>query len=306
MDNKPLLSICIPTYNRAPFLDECLKQISSQITNEGLEDTIELLVSDNHSTDDTPDIVKKHIQAGAKIRYFRNEKNLGMDGNFVNCFKNATGNFIWLLGDDDYLMKGALKLIVEQLGAQSIGLVHLKTGNHSNGIIEYSNAEKFLCDVSFWITFISGNIVNSKFIQNFEFEKYAGTLFSQVPLYMTAANSSKKNVLIDYPILDGGKDAKNNGGYNLYEVFIKNYLGIWKEQMNFYPDFKKIYAKEKINIFRGLIVNRIIQDFILQNNGNFKKDGAFRIILNYYGGMPQAWYYLIKECATTVLRKLGF
>jgi len=53
------LSICIPTYNRAKELDECLSCIVPQIMDK---DSIEIVISDNNSDDNTEQIIQKHMK----------------------------------------------------------------------------------------------------------------------------------------------------------------------------------------------------------------------------------------------------
>ena len=108
---KKLLTICLPTYNRANVLSESLEHIVSQITDEN-KTKVEILVSDNCSTDNTPEVVKSFIERGIPIVYNRNSENLGSDGNFLYCINNASGKYIWLLGDDDYLVEGTLDYLL--------------------------------------------------------------------------------------------------------------------------------------------------------------------------------------------------
>lgn len=108
--NTPLLSICIPTYNRANLLDSALYSLMPQILDLG--DTVELVVSDNCSPDNTADIVDKYIQLGVPIRYYRNERNLGAAKNILLlCNELALGEFCWVLGDDDIVRPDGLMRI---------------------------------------------------------------------------------------------------------------------------------------------------------------------------------------------------
>ena len=107
---KPLLSICIPTYNRADLLRECLECLAAEITPFG--DEVELIVSDNCSTDRTRDVVEQ-MSKKAKIRYNRNNTNLGCAGNIKILVEQlATGEFCWLIGDDDIVRKGAIPKVL--------------------------------------------------------------------------------------------------------------------------------------------------------------------------------------------------
>ncbi len=99
-------SICIPTYNRAAHLKNCLHSIILNKSRSAID--FEVCVSDNCSTDDTEEVVRG-AQASIDIKYQKNPANLGVPGNFLNVVEMADGEFVWLLGDDDLLMPYALK-----------------------------------------------------------------------------------------------------------------------------------------------------------------------------------------------------
>ena len=98
------LSICIPTFNRATSLENCLYSIANSKKVDF--NSIEVCISDNHSTDDTPLVVEKFTEKFAdliSIKYQRNDKNLGIPRNFLNVVKLGSGEFCWLVGDDDLI-----------------------------------------------------------------------------------------------------------------------------------------------------------------------------------------------------------
>lgn len=100
------ISICIPTYNRAVQLGSCLQSIILNKPDPTLD--FEVCVSDNFSTDKTEEVVR-HAQASINIKYQKNPGNLGIPQNFLNVVAMASGEFVWLLGDDDLLMPYALE-----------------------------------------------------------------------------------------------------------------------------------------------------------------------------------------------------
>lgn len=109
----PVLSICIPTYNRGELLWSALDSLVGQITQLGGK--VELVVSDNCSTDDTARIVDQ-MQAQCPIRYYKNDRNVGAIRNILNLVENlASGEFCWLLGDDELVRDGGVRQIVEAL-----------------------------------------------------------------------------------------------------------------------------------------------------------------------------------------------
>ena len=106
----PLLSICIPTHNRADTLLHTLNSILHQAT-----DAIEIVISDNHSDDNTRQIVKELQHRHHQIRYFQNSENIGYDRNLLNAVDRATGTFCWLMGSDDQVEPGAVAKILKTI-----------------------------------------------------------------------------------------------------------------------------------------------------------------------------------------------
>lgn len=109
--NNPVLTVAIPTYNRADFLKKTLETLRGQY-NEAME----ILVSDNKSTDDTPQLVSMFQKSMPYLRYHRNASNLGGDANFVKLYELARTRYIWFLGDDDPVEDRAVENILQSLG----------------------------------------------------------------------------------------------------------------------------------------------------------------------------------------------
>lgn len=109
------LSINIPTYNRDKYLKKNLLIIISQLRDDNLLQEVEINISDNASTDNTPTLVKQLIQDNKdiSINYKRNRNNLGPDLNFINTMKMATGKYSILFGDDDYFEPKAIKKLLQ-------------------------------------------------------------------------------------------------------------------------------------------------------------------------------------------------
>jgi len=112
---QPVLSICVPTFNRAATLRVMLEAVLPQVA--ALHGEVELCVSDNASPDETPDVVRA-AQAVWPLRYSRNEANLGPIRNFHRVTnETATGEYAWILGDDDLVRPGAVQRVRDALCA---------------------------------------------------------------------------------------------------------------------------------------------------------------------------------------------
>jgi glycosyltransferase involved in cell wall biosynthesis len=100
------ISICIPTYNRALLLENCLHSIIQSNSFSDLD--FEICISDNCSTDNTQDIIN-NAQKIIPLNYSRNSSNIGMARNFLKVVDMAIGDFVWIIGDDDLLLPGTLE-----------------------------------------------------------------------------------------------------------------------------------------------------------------------------------------------------
>lgn len=112
MHKKPVISICIPTYNREQLIGDCLDSVVSQINDNNLS-LIEIIISDNASTDNTKKIVETYQQKYSNISYYRNDSNLGLIRNIIKVTTYAYWEYLWLLADDDCLSSFSIGYILE-------------------------------------------------------------------------------------------------------------------------------------------------------------------------------------------------
>jgi len=98
--NNPSLSIYIPTYNRKDRLFELLNALAAIKTQSASTD-FEVVVCDNASSDGTPNLAHQAVSNNIVDTYIRRRINEGPDSNILDCFKFTTGDFVWVLCDDD-------------------------------------------------------------------------------------------------------------------------------------------------------------------------------------------------------------
>ena len=128
----PLLSICIPTFNRLAYLRELLPVVIAEVAEANrVEARVELLISDNASTDGTEAYARGQVHAW--LVYRRNPTNIGGDRNFLACVAHARGDYVWLLGDDDLLASGGLARVLHALAQHAPGLLILPTDERAGG-----------------------------------------------------------------------------------------------------------------------------------------------------------------------------
>jgi glycosyltransferase involved in cell wall biosynthesis len=111
---SPLLTIGIPTYNRAHLLYSLLEIICPQIAS--VPDSIEVIISDNCSSDNTRDVSAAFSKRYGFVHYHRNDVNVGFNGNLkVIAVELAKGKYCWLIGDDDVVSNHGIRNICEAL-----------------------------------------------------------------------------------------------------------------------------------------------------------------------------------------------
>src|SRR5215471_12176422 len=226
--SKPLLTLAIPTYNRAWCLRELLPLLVDQVKNEP---RIELIISDNASPDDTSSVVQDFMARGLPARYIRNTENIGADANFLQCFEQARGKYVWLFSDDDLIVPGALKKVLSYCEAAEYDLVWVSSYSFGeshqprpaglgNDAIEISDPEAYAKRVHIFFTFISGNIINKDRIladHAADFSSLVGTNFLQLGWAYAALNGFVCGLYINEKLI--AVRADNTGGYKLFKVF---------------------------------------------------------------------------------------
>ena len=113
----PLVSVGIPTYNRRPLLERAIRSVLDQDYPE-----LDLVVSDNASSDDSESALRALASADPRLRYERARENRGHAVNFRRVFELARGDYFMWLSDDDEITPGYIRRCVEELEADP-GLV---------------------------------------------------------------------------------------------------------------------------------------------------------------------------------------
>lgn len=193
-----LLTIAIPTYNRRNLLKRALESIVPQLNPK-----IELLVSDNASDDGTDEMM---VQSFPMVRYIKNETNKGWDYNFLQCYREAKGTYVILLGSDDRMSAGAIDYLTDFLENNDCDLVFLnyrfydvtrKEVYLENGIhikdyqdkqdIVTTDRNLFMKYANHGITFISASVVRkSMLLEVKDSDKFVGTNFIHTYIMLEA------------------------------------------------------------------------------------------------------------------------
>jgi|APTNR8051073442_1049403.scaffolds.fasta_scaffold16341_2 glycosyltransferase involved in cell wall biosynthesis len=113
--NQPLLTVSIPTWNRALLVKELLQQVCDEVLQHNLQGEVDILVSNNASTDNTDEVIQPFLSRYSFIQYNRNVTNTGAKSNVLKSMELANGKYVLFMGDDDRIKQGALSKIIALL-----------------------------------------------------------------------------------------------------------------------------------------------------------------------------------------------
>lgn len=145
-----MISVCMGTYNGQKYIKE---QIDSIISQLGIDD--ELVISDDHSSDGTVDIIKSYNDS--RIRFYLNELQPGVTHNFENALLKSKGDIIFLADQDDVWLPGKLSRMVQFMKNGGYDVVECNcslTDSNMNIIKEQYYDENFLQVKSVWANFV--------------------------------------------------------------------------------------------------------------------------------------------------------
>jgi glycosyltransferase involved in cell wall biosynthesis len=184
-DSNPLVSIGIPTYNRA---DGKLRDVIERALGQTYQN-VEVIVSDNCSTDHTPELVQSIIDP--RLRYFRQDINKGPNNNFNFCLQQARGEYFLLFHDDDMIDHDFVEVCISSLKPdQTVGAIF--TGvriidEHDNVLEEHVNNGAGLSPVEFIMGWFESKTVLY----------LCSTLYNTARLKEVGGFSSKNNLYDD-------------------------------------------------------------------------------------------------------------
>jgi abequosyltransferase len=288
--NIKLLSICIPTYNRCQILDETLNKLFSN--PEFNDELIEVIVSDNCSTDNTNEVVLKYPQ----VKYFRNDHNIGTY-NFTVVTSYANGKYVKIFNDtfsfNDLQLGWFLNKIIQHENDNKNLFFYPKSFSNSIRSVQINSINDLFKHCSFHTTW---SITTGFWKNDFELietkNNYTELLFPQL-WWMYSIVKNGKDTIIYFQDLIHVETPIKKGGYNLFKTFVEDYLFIVKnEKIGF-----TTYEIEKYRLCKYFIYTWLSNLFILNNNNfTFDSKGFLKILLKKYWYEPYFYPMLIFFC----------
>jgi glycosyltransferase involved in cell wall biosynthesis len=301
---RPLLTIAIPTYNRADHLAGLLAVLEPQIA---ALPQIELLISDNASSDGTPQVIAAiERRMPATVAAYRHEQNVGADANFVSCYRRARGHFLWICGDDDLIVPGAIAQVLEHLETPDgqpaeLDLLYATSyGFREDPVSEWQgdpmqrrfhtlrDARHFAMVVNIMFTFISGIILNKARLDclpHEDPEAFLGTNLVQLSWSLPLLLHHRKSVVLwERPIAARVGSAH---GYALGKVFGEQLANNVRRLLPGRPDL----SGPILNFALRRWLPSVLIEARSDGNEDLGLNEAHTALRRAYGSNPRYWIF---------------
>jgi glycosyltransferase involved in cell wall biosynthesis len=296
--NKPILSICIPTYNRAEYLDKSIASIVSQ--KEFISEDVELVISDNVSTDNTEEVVRKYQKQHKNIFYSKNEENIS-DKNFPMVIGNANGIFRKLCNDTLIFLDGSinymLSAIKDNIDIKPV-LFFMNNSNKRRRRQRYTvdNFDSFVKITSIWIGWIASFGLWEDDYVKIE-DKYAGCEIHlwQAKVLLEIVEKKGEGIIDNVHLFSIQDLKKKDLSYGLYQVIYKNYLGLYQQYLAKQVLSKNIYKYFRKNLLFDFFLPWIINFHFTQNKYEISTDDDIvKLISGEYRHDTYYLYFCLK------------
>lgn len=276
---QPLLSIAIPTFNRAQILDNSLGALLPQIQKAASE--IEFIISDNASPDYTQEVISKYISQYPELNIISNIQpyNTGYYGNFKKCRELANGKYFWLLSDNEQLLGGVVDLLLTNLKQNSNTGTFFFDNVENNGKSEenqYSYTDSDFnalnkIEKAYLLTLTSSVV----FLNEKKYDKYVNQHYHENSflgfLYLGNALRKNKNIkIIKGRIFD---IIPCNVSFNIFESWTEHIIKV----LDYYVESEIINLIEKeafITSYLKNVVSRHVYNYKLNGMLYGKKYGS--------------------------------
>ena len=286
---KPLLSVCIPTHNRAAFLYRTLRSIADNPIFANGND-VEIVISDNASTDATPEVAKLFVDKyGDKVVYSRNDVDMA-DKNFEKTLRLARGAFRKLANDtlcftDDGLQT-VLNAVKENIKKRPV-LFFADKNENSDCVCR--GLDEFVKEVSFLTTWIGAFGLWDDELENFA-DCSADKQLTQTEAVLRTVADKKEAVVVNRRFGET-QSVWGKTGYVVEKVFGQYYLDILNGYVNRGELSKQVFSAEKKRVLQKHILS-----FYFSKNMKYERTGLFKNLKKYYAFSPYFYAGAVTAC----------
>jgi glycosyltransferase involved in cell wall biosynthesis len=273
MNQQPLITLGLPVYNGEKYIGLTLQSILVALQNTENCNQVEILVSDNLSTDHTSEVVDKFINMGLNIQFYCNEINVGFDGNIDVIVKRAHGKYVWFLGCGEKVKEDALLRLIQKLD---------NAIDYTNIVLDFDIYDEMVNSITAQRVFSFKNDVLLEGKNNFQYTKYGPAVSSNIinkcmwmtiskekfvvdgwchierVLSMIALREDSKTLLLPYPYFTLYRE--KNGWWVSPNSYLMLLLHIKVIKSMFKKGFSlQVIKKLELNLSRRALITAIVQ-----------------------------------------------
>jgi len=281
------LSIAIPTYNGSPYIRGALDSIISQL--EDVDEEVEIVISDNASTDQTPEIIRGYQNKYPFIKYFCNEENVGPDRNYDLAVRRAKGEFVWLFSDDDRIRDGGIRRVIEvinkhpNIAAIFVNSEHVICLNCSEDCLSLSG-DDFFSKTRFKNGLVSSNVIKKAEWERVDTYKYFYTNWIHMGVLIEAVSKTPGFIISDPFVLPvGAREARWGESGSFFNIGLR-LVKIFKEMGQY--GYSANTIKKAIFVVKGGYPKNIL---LAKAMGLRVDTRLIREAYSLYKGFPSFW-----------------
>ena len=307
-DSTKLLSFCVPTFNRVGTLLTMLERV---IHDPDFDEEVEIIISDNCSTDDTEQQVRRIASKYANVKYYRNKENV-KDKNFYLALSRGEGRYLKLLNDYVTFKNGSLKVMkdyIRKYENQDVNLFfysNLRSPHRASKEVVFENVDSFVHDINNKITWIANFGIWKK---NFKELDNSNTLWETQLAQMEWTLhevSLRKTVVINYHGYETLNVPNKKMSYAFFVPHVINYYNIYKTYIKRSLITQKTIDRDKYRVLSHFVGSRIIEYLYLEKEVSFDLVTAKRVLDEYFNDVPYYRYLKVKGSFLRVLQRIGF
>ena len=287
------LTIAIPIYNGGKTIKRLLDCIFSQNFST---DDVDIIICDNGSTDNTLEVIKPYED---KFRLYKNETNLGADKNFELCVTRSTSEYVWILGDDDYLKDNTINTILDKINSKSYACIFINFSLYDIKVkkevverfitlkedIVAKGITQFLECTNIAANFLSSIIHNKAAFESINTSKYYNTHFLQFAVILDYVNDRDVLVIADPLVINMGDSSERD--VNIGGGAVKTYNNLYTIVKNAETKFLSKSERKRI----GVLMQKMLRYRILASKRlGLKVDKVFlKELTNNFKSYPSFW-----------------
>lgn len=294
-----ILTIAIPTYNGAAHLERLLESIFSQAFPK---DEVEVILVDNKSEDETISICKNFQD----VTIFLNDENLGADRNFAKCMELASGDYVWMIGDDDYIIDNSICAVLEKIDKYCPTAIFMNYSIFDSAkqrfirdkLVDFSTNKEILSQDDFFLetknaaNFLSCMVHRKDLFLSVKFQKYFSTHWLQYISFLEYSGSHPGICVISEPLLVNAGNSEF-GEANINGVALSVIFSLY-DCIELVPSSKldnkiKLVLLEHIRtVFPRKIITSVVRGLVI--------DANVRSAVKKRSGSNLKYYFIILPC----------